>query len=248
MNKQTQNELVQEHLNLVKIIALKIFSRIPPGIELGDLIHTGVIGLINAASKFDHDKGTKFSTYASLRIRGAILDELRGLDWASRNLRKKIKDMEKAFAMLEKKMGRPPKEEEVAESLELSLCEFQKLLDDSRGIGIGVFRFSAKWESSFTDDSLLKYYFDEETESPEIFLEKNEMKRMIQLFMDELPEKKKLVLSLYYIDDLNLKEIGKILKLTESRISQIRTTAILRLRAKISETAKKNKVNNKHVF
>lgn len=240
--KSAFEKQVLDNLNIVKIIAHKIHSRIPGGVELEDLVHTGVLGLIDAARKYDSTKGTKFATYASLRIRGAILDELRNLDWASRSLRQKIKEVENAFENLEIKLGRPPAEEEVAESLHMSIVEFHKLLDESRGVGIGVFRISVEDESNITDTRMLKYFTDEESPSPVLVLEKEEMKKILARIMKQLPQKEKLVLSLYYIDDLNLKEIGKILDLTESRISQIRTSAILRLRAKLAEMAERNKV------
>jgi len=240
--KSAFEKQVLDNLNIVKIIASKIHSRIPGGVEFEDLVNTGVLGLIDAAGRYDPTKGTKFATYASLRIRGAILDELRNLDWASRSLRQKIKEVENAFESLEIKLGRPPAEEEVAESLHMSIIEFHKLLDESRGVGIGVFRIDVDDESNITDTRMLKYFTDEESPSPVLVLEKEEMKRVLARMMKALPQKEKLVLSLYYLDDLNLKEIGKILELTESRISQIRTAAVLRLRAKLAEMAERNNV------
>lgn len=248
MNNAEFEKQIIDNLHIVKIIASKLYARIPSGIELDDLVHTGIIGLIDAVKKYDPTKGTRFSTYASLRIRGAILDELRNLDWASRTLRQKIKDVENAFERMEMKLGRPPSEEEVATSLNMSLPEFQKLLSESRGVGIGVFRIAAEDEGNISDESILHYYTDEAQSSPVLMMEKNEMKKMIASLMDDLPDKERLVLSLYYIDDLNLKEVGKVLNLTESRISQIRTSAILRLRSKLSEEAKKNKVHTVEVI
>lgn len=242
MNNAEFEKQVLDNLHIVKIIASKLHSRIPFGIELDDLVHTGILGLIDAVKKFDPSKGTRFSTYASLRIKGAILDEMRNMDWASRSLRQKIKEVESAFNDMERKLGRPPKEEEVAESLNMSLDGFQKLLGESRGVGIGVFRFVPDEEGNIPDEHMLSYFNDVENNSPAITLEKEEMKAMIAQFMDELPEKEKLVLSLYYIDDLNLKEVGKVMELSESRISQIRTTAILRLRSKLAEVAQQNDV------
>jgi RNA polymerase sigma factor for flagellar operon FliA len=242
MGKTEFEKQVLDNLKIVKIIASKIHSRIPYGIELEDLVHTGVLGLIDAARKYDRTRGTKFATYASLRIRGAILDELRNLDWASRSLRQKIKEVEFAFESLEMQLGRPPREEEVAESLHMSLSEFHKVLDESKGVGIGVFRISIEDESNITDTGMLRYFVDEDSASPVVVMEKEEMKRVLSRLLKELPEKEKMVLSLYYVDDLNLKEIGKIMDLTESRISQIRTSAVLRLRGKLAELAEKNKV------
>ena len=243
MNKAEFDKKVLDNLQLVKIIALKIAARVPAGIELNDLIHTGIIGLIDAIKKFDPTKKVKFSTYASLRIRGAILDELRNLDWASRGLRSKIKEVEAVYNRLEQKLGRPAKDEEVAEELNMKLPEFYKLLDDSRGVGIGVFRYSAEEEVKMVEeDRLLKYFADEKSNSPTFIVEKEEMKRILAELIEKLPEKEKIVLSFSYIDELNLKEIGEILNLSESRISQIRTSAVLRLRSKLTETAMKNGV------
>lgn len=248
MNKAAFEEQVLKNLHIVKIIASKLYARIPSGIELEDLVHTGVLGLIDAVGRYDPSKGTRFATYASLRIRGAILDELRNLDWASRSLRQKIKEVENAYETLEMKLGRPPEEDEVADSLNMSLPGFHKLLNESRGVGIGVFRMPARDEANITDEETLNYYMDEYGTSPALMMEKNEMKEMIAGFIKDLPQKEQLVLSMYYLDDLNLKEVGKIMNLTESRISQIRTSAILRLRAKLAEVAEKNKVKTKEVL
>ncbi len=248
MNKEEFEKQVIDNLHIVKIIASKLHARIPFGIELDDLIHTGILGLIDAVRKYDPGKGTRFATYASLRIKGAILDEMRNMDWASRSLRQKIKEVEGAFNDMERKLGRPPKEEEVAQNLNMPLASFQKLLGESRGVGIGVFRFVPDDEGNIPDENLLHYFAEEDNNSPAFALEKEEMKKMIAGFMEDLPEKEKLVLSLYYIDDLNLKEVGKVLDLSESRISQIRTTAILRLRGKLAEVAKHNNVSSMEVL
>ena len=248
MNKEEFEEQVLNHLHIVKIIACKLYARIPSGIEMEDLVHTGVLGLIDAVGRYDPSKGTRFGTYASLRIRGAILDELRNLDWASRSLRQKIREMGNAYEAMEMKLGRPPGEDEVADSLNMSLPEFHKLLNESRGVGIGVFRIPARDEANITDEEILSYYLDEHTASPDLRMEKSEMKEMIAGFIKNLPQKEQLVLNMYYLDDLNLKEVGKIMNLTESRISQIRTSAILRLRAKLDQVAGKNKVKTKEVL
>jgi RNA polymerase sigma factor for flagellar operon FliA len=248
MKKAEFEKQILDHLYIVKIIASKLHARLPAGIELEDLVHTGILGLIDAAKKYDPTKGTRFATYASLRIRGAILDELRNLDWASRSLRHKIKEVENAFEILEIQLGRPPKEEEVAESLNMSLLEFHKFLNESRGVAIGVFRLPSEDDANITDEEMLHYYTDEHTTSPDLMMEKSELKQMISGFIKELPHKEQLVLSMYYLDDLNLKEVGKIMDLTESRISQIRTAAILRLRGKLAEVAQRNQVQTREVL
>lgn len=243
MDKAEYDKLILDHLDIVKIIALKISARLPAGVELDDLIHSGIIGLIDAVKKYDASKGTKFSTYASLRIRGAILDELRNLDWASRNLRQKIKEMEKVYADLEHELGRPPESQEVADSMNITIEELHRLLDESKGVGIGVFRYAGDDEGNISDDKQLKYFSSESENSPVLTLEKKDLQRVVAEFIDELPERERMVLSLYYIEDLNLKEIGKIMGLTESRISQIRTAAIVRIRGKIARMAADNLVD-----
>ena len=248
MNQAEFEEQVLNHLHIVKIIACKLYARIPPGIELEDLVHTGVLGLIEAVGRYDPSKGTRFDTYASLRIKGAILDELRNLDWASRNLRQKIKEVENAYETMEMKLGRPPNEDEVADNLNMPLPEFHKLLNKSRGVGIGVFRMPNQDEANITDEEMLSYYLDEHAASPDLMMEKSEMKEMIAGFIKNLPQKEQLVLNMYYLDDLNLKEVGKTMDLTESRISQIRTSAILKLRAKLDQVAKKNQVKTRAVL
>lgn len=248
MNNAAFEQQVLNNLHIVKIIASQLYARIPAGIELEDLVHTGVLGLIEAVGRYDPSKGSCFATYASLRIRGAILDELRNLDWASRSLRQKIKEVENAYEALEMKLGRPPQEDEVADSLNMSLPEFYKLLNASRGVGMGVFRMPARNEANISDEELLSYYMDEHSTSPALVMEKSEMKEMIAGFIEELPQKEQLVLSMYYLDDLNLKEVGKIMNLTESRISQIRTSAILRLRTKLAQVAQQNRVQTRELL
>lgn len=248
MNESEYRQLILDNLKLVRIIALKIMTRLPAGIDLSDLIHTGILGLIDAIKRYDPGKGTKFVTYASLRIRGSILDELRNLDWASRSLRHKIKDVENAFGTLEAELGRAPSEEEVAGSLKMDIGNFHKLLDDAKGYGTGVYRYVNAEKQEIPDETVLSYSSNENATSPELIIEKEEMKRLLGTFIETLPEREKLVLSLYYIDDLNLREIAKILDLTESRISQIRTAAILRLRAKISQMARQHHVHDRDVL
>jgi RNA polymerase sigma factor for flagellar operon FliA len=248
MDRTAFENQVLDNLYIVKIIASQLHTRVPAGIEPEDLVHTGILGLIDAVKRYDPCKGTRFATYASLRIRGAMLDELRSLDWASRRLRHKIKEIEHACESLEIKLGRPPRTEEVAESLHMSPDEFYKCLNESRGVGIGVFRMPAHDEANYTDEELLNYYLEEHSSSPALIMEKNEMKEMLSRFIRELPQKEQLILNMYYVDGLNLKEVGNALNLTEARISQIRTAAILRLRARLAEVAQRNQVHTREVL
>jgi RNA polymerase sigma factor FliA len=239
---------VEAHLTMVKIIALKMAARLPRGIDLEDLVHAGVLGLIEASRRFDPTVGVKFATFASSRVRGAILDELRHLDWASRSMRQKIKDVEGAYGNLERQLGRPPSEEEVAAELKMDLTDFSRLLDDAKGMGSGVYRYARLDDAALGDEQLLTYSSDEESQSPVLIMEREQMKTRLAEMIRALPEREKLVLSLYYNDDLNLKEIAAVLDLTESRISQIRTSAILRLRARIAEMARLSGVSDREVL
>jgi RNA polymerase sigma factor for flagellar operon FliA len=248
MNSNEYQRMILEYLPTVKIIALKILARLPVGIELNDLIHSGILGLIDAVKRYDPTRGTKFATYASLRIRGAILDELRNLDWASRSLRQRIKEIEHGFVGLEMKLGRAPDEEEMAQELGVSLEEFQQLLHKAKGLGTGLYRYSEIDGNGAVNDRLVSYYSDEDEPAPDLVLAREEMKKILAGFVEELPEKEKLVLNMYYLDDLHLKEIAQVLHLTESRISQIRTAAILRLRGKIARLAAQQRVQDKEVL
>jgi len=247
VTKEELERMVLDNLELVKIIATKIISKLPSGVELEDLVHTGIIGLIEAIHRFEPTKGVKFSTFASLRIRGAILDELRNLDWASRTLRKRIKDVEKVYTELENELGRPPEIEEVAKKMNMNLDDFNRLLENSKGVGIGVFRYVEN-ENKMSEDKLLKYFDDPNSSSPIFYVEKEELRKRLAEFIEELPDREKLVLSLYYVDNLNLKEIAKVLNLTESRISQIRSSALLRLRSKLKKMAEESNVSEKEIF
>lgn len=248
MGETDLSRMIESHLPMVKIIALKIAARLPRGIDLDDLIHAGVLGLIDAAGRFDPAQEVKFATFASARVRGAILDELRHQDWASRTLRQKIKDVEGAYGRLERQLGRPPAEEEVAASLAMGLADFHRLLDDAKGLGTGVYRFARLDDAALTGEQTLTYFHDEGSQSPALEMERQQMKKLLAGLVESLPEREKLVLNLYYMEDLNLKEIAAVLGLTESRISQIRTSAILRLRARIAAIARQHAVGDREVL
>jgi len=248
MNTQERDRLILEHLEMVKIIALKIITRLPPGVDLDDLIHTGVLGLIEAAERFDARKGTKFATFASVRVRGAILDQLRHLDWASRNLRQKIKDLEQAHAQMELELGRMPLAEEVARAMGLNLEDYYRVLDESLGVGVGVFRYEGEDQQEPGEDALLEYRDPVDDQTPVLSLEKKEMKELLARLIDQLSERERVVLGLYYTEDLNLKEIGGVLGVTESRVSQIRSGALVKLRRLLREEAQRNRVEGGQVL
>jgi RNA polymerase sigma factor for flagellar operon FliA len=229
----TRERLVLEYAPLIKYIAQKIAARLPANIELDDLMSSGVIGLMDAIEKYDSGRDNKFKTYAEFRIRGAILDELRAQDWVPRSVREKAKMLERCYAKIEQSKGRHATDEEVCAELNIDQEEFHDLLNQVRSVSL----LSYDDLSSFSkaDKRSLHGYSESGPKSPTPFSEVNvaSVKRLIAEAINDLPEKQRLVLSLYYYEDLNLKEIGRVLDVTESRVSQLHTQAILRLKAKL---------------
>jgi RNA polymerase sigma factor for flagellar operon FliA len=211
-----RDKFIRQYAPLVKYVAGKVAASMPNTVEFEDLVGFGVFGLLDAIEKFDPDKNVKFKTYAVTRIRGAIFDELRSIDWVPRSVRQKTKEIEEAIVNLEAKFGRPVTDLEVASSLGVSEDDFLKTGDESDKISIG--------ESIESPASM----------NPDSTVEREEVKRVIVQAINDLPEKEKKVLVLYYYEDLTLKEIGQVLEVTESRVSQLHTKAILRLRAKLT--------------
>ena len=228
-----RNELIIEYLPLVKFIASRIAARLPSHVEIDDLINSGIIGLIDALRKFDATLKIKFKTYAEFRIKGAILDELRGLDWVPRSTRQKATRLEKAYAEVEQRLGRSASDAEMMEFLEVEAPEFNALVREARGVAlISLDELRSDGDNSF-ERNLLEYLTDPDHLSPAESLNLDQIYHIIAHAIDQLPEKERLVISLYYHDELTMKEIGKIMSITESRISQIHTKAILRLRGRL---------------
>jgi RNA polymerase sigma factor for flagellar operon FliA len=223
-----RERLILEHLPQVRLIARRIHDRLPENVSLDDLVSTGIVGLISAIDNFDAAHNVKLKTYAEYKIRGAILDSLRGLDWAPRQKRKKAKQIEAAIASAEQRLGRAPGEEEVAAELRLSLEAFRGWLVEVRGVNIGSLE-SAAGEEGGRD--LLKYVSDTEENWPSRILERNELERLLAAAIERIPKVERTVLGLYYKDELTLREIAGILGVHESRVSQLKTQAVLRLRA-----------------
>lgn len=218
---------ILEHLPQVRLIARRIHERLPESVSIDDLISTGIVGLISAIDRFDPIHQVKLKTYAEYKIRGAILDSLRGLDWAPRQQRKRAKQIEAAIAVAEQKLKRAPNEEEIAAQLGLSMAEYHEWLVDIRGVNLGSL------EASSGDDDgrdLLKYISDKEENWPSHLVERAELERLLVEAIDRMPPIEKTVLSLYYQEELTLREIAKIVGLHESRISQLKSQALLRLR------------------
>lgn len=225
----SRDELIEEYAPLVKYIAERLSARLPASIEVEDLINTGILGLIDAIDKFVPDRGVKFKTYAEFRIRGAMLDYLRRQDWAPRSMRRKEKELTHVFRELEQKNKRPASHEEVAEAMGISMEEFSDLLYKARGLSLlSLNRPKADEEEEVKE--LGEFIPDEPERNPYEILQRQEVRDLMALQIDTLPEKERMVVSLYYYNELTMKEVGNILGVTESRVSQLHSAAILRLR------------------
>lgn len=234
LTQAQKDRLILEYAPLIKFIAQKIAIRLPPNIEVDDLISSGVIGLMDAIEKYDPTRDNTFKTYAEFRIRGAILDELRAQDWVPRSVRDKAKLLDKTVMRLETQMGRTPEDSEVAAALGVSLEEFHDLVNQVRPVSV----LSIDDQQTFSNvdkKSIINLLESCKLSNPLNQLNIKTVKDVITKAIEELPEKQRLVLSLYYYEDLNLKEIGKILRVTESRVSQLHAQAVSRLRGKLSD-------------
>jgi RNA polymerase sigma factor for flagellar operon FliA len=228
----TRDELVVAHLPLVKFIVDRIAFSLPPHLDRDDLRSAAVIGLISAAERFDPSRGVQFKTFAEQRIRGTIMDELRAQDWLTRSLRDKFKKLEKELAQLEQHLGRNPSADEVAVAMGLELKDYFRLLEE-----IHLLSFVSLDDAWHDEDGapfgLLDVLEDKGSESPQSQLIARQTIEKLADAIDSLPEKERIVITLYYYEELNLKEIGAVLDLTESRISQLHSQAIVRLRGKM---------------
>jgi RNA polymerase sigma factor for flagellar operon FliA len=226
-----RERLILEHLPQVRLIARRIQERLPENISLEDLVSTGVLGLISAIDNFDPSHNVKLKTYAEYKIRGAILDSLRGLDWAPRQKRRKAKQIEAAITAAEQRLQRSPTEEETAAQLHISIEEYHQWLVEIRGLNIASLEYAGNDQGK----DLLHYIPDEHGDLPSTLLEKSELVRLLAEGIDGIPAIERTVLSLYYHEELTLREIAKVVNLHESRISQLKSQAILRLRSHLSE-------------
>ena len=231
--QKTRQELVHIFARIVKYVAGRMAIGLPHYVDFNDLVSAGLLGLIQAIDNFDCDRGIKFETYAIPRIRGAILDELRSQDWFPRSLRRKAKQLEEAYSTLEARLGRPASDREVAKALQIDVRELDGMLGEVAVATIMSLDADASSEESEQSTSLGEYLADPRAEDMEREIAAQEMRELIGERMAELPDKEQLVLVLYYYEELTLKEIGEILDVTESRVCQIHTKAIMRLRGKI---------------
>ena len=241
-SQEARRDLVNIYARIVKYVAGRMAIGLPHYVEFNDLISAGLLGLIQAIDNFDHERGIKFETYAIPRIRGSILDELRSQDWFPRSLRRKAKQLEEAYSTLEVKLGRPATDAEVAKRLEIKVEELDSMVGEVSIATIMSLDADTSGDDSESSSSLGDYLADVNNEDVEQILAKQEMKDLIGTRMSELPEKEQLVLVLYYYEELTLKEIGEILDVTESRVCQIHTKAILRLKGKIERHEGKSSI------
>ncbi|MCL2831224.1 MAG: RNA polymerase sigma factor FliA [Betaproteobacteria bacterium] len=239
-----REQLVERFLPLVKRLAHHLMARLPPNIQVDDLIQNGMIGLLDAIGRFESGMGAQFETYATQRIRGAMLDGLRETDWVPRGLRQNMRRIEACISRMEQENGRQPSETELAAALEMPLAEYQKLLSEARGHQ--VFYFEDLVGSG--DDAFLERHAGDESADPVKQLENIELMRQLVTGIEQLPEREKLMMALYYEQDLNLREIGEVMGVSESRVCQLHSQAVARLRARIFgiEEVKKGKRGGKN--
>ncbi len=232
---EIRQKLLGKYLPLVRNVASRMAMGFPRSVELSDLVNTGVIGLIEAFGNFDHDRGVKFETYAVPRIRGAILDELRALDWVPRSTRAKSREIERAYNWLENELGRPPEKRELAKHMKLTMAELYAALGDVSGTNILSLDEIVYREDDNRQVPRIETVVDKSVHSILGEIEKGELRSFLVVAMDRLTDQEKLVISLYYFEELTLKEIGEVMSISESRVSQIHTRAVAKLRGMVKE-------------
>jgi RNA polymerase sigma factor for flagellar operon FliA len=230
--KTDRDHLLLAHAPLVKKLAFHMKAKLPPSVEVDDLVQAGMIGLLDAISRYEETHGAQFETYAVLRIRGAMLDELRHSDWLPRSMRQNMRKIESAMSTLQQRLGQPPTESEVAKLLKVSLTEYQNMLSDGGGHQLLYYE---DFHDSEDSDSFLERHFVDESSDPLHALLEGDFRQSVITAIEALPEREKLLMGLYYEQELNLKEIGAVLGVSESRVSQLHTQAVTRLRAALKE-------------
>ena len=226
------DSMLKQYSPLVRRLAHQMIAKLPANVEVDDLIQVGMIGLNDALSRFDAAQGVQFETFATQRIRGAMLDELRGSDWMSRGGRRQQREIETAVHKLEQKLGRAPKEEEIAKEMGLPLAEYQELLGKVRGTQL-VYLEDMSGDDG--DDDYLDRHVADESSNPAAMLQDHRMREALVAAIKNLPEREQFVMSMYYEHDMNLKEIAAVLKVTESRVCQLHSQSIARLRVKLRD-------------
>lgn len=227
--KDSENEIVQQQAGLVKRIAQHLLGRLPPCVQIDDLIQAGMIGLLEASKNYDTAKGASFETYASIRIRGSMLDEIRKGDWVPRSVHRNTRRVAQAIREVENLMGRDARDTEVAKTLSITLKEYHQLLQETNTSRMFAFQDVGLNEEVMTEGISIS------SPGPLDGLQKEDFRKNLLKGIESLPEREKLVLSLYYDEELNLRQVGEILGVSESRVSQIHSQAMLRLQSKLKE-------------
>jgi RNA polymerase sigma factor FliA len=227
VNEISQDDLVVEHATLVKRIAYHLISRLPSCVQVDDLIQAGMIGLLEAARNYDATQGASFETYAGIRIRGSMLDEIRKGDWTPRSLHRKVREISQTMREIETEYGRDARDSEVAERLDMTLDEYHQVLQDASSHQIVSFEDIPSRDANVVDGLSAKIT------GPLENLQEDDLKETLAMAIAGLPERERLVMSLYYDEELNLRETGEVLGVSESRVCQIHSQALIRLKAKI---------------
>jgi RNA polymerase sigma factor for flagellar operon FliA len=227
-----KDALIRDYLPLVKRIAYHLMTRLPANVEADDLIQVGMIGLLGALERYDDNQGAQFETYASQRIRGAMLDELREADWASRNVRKASRQIEAAIHALQQRLKRQPSEQEIASELDMGIQDYFELLNDARGAQLIYYE---DLHASDENEDFLERFADDEEQGPFDILASAGFKKALAKAVTILPEREKMLMGMYYEQEMNFKEIGAVLGITESRVCQLHSQAVARLRGRLRD-------------
>jgi RNA polymerase sigma factor for flagellar operon FliA len=228
--KSDKNQLLKDHAPLVKRLAYQLRAKLPSSVEVDDLIQAGMIGLLDAVNRYEESHGAQFETYAVQRIRGAMLDELRSTDWLPRSLRQNMRKIEVAMSALQQKLGRMPTEIELAKSMKMTLAEYQDLLSESSGHQLIYYE---DYHDDDEHDSFLDRFCADVSCDPLSGLLQDDFKDALIAAIDGLPAREKLLMGLYYEQELNLKEIGAVMGVSESRVCQLHSQAVARIRASL---------------
>jgi RNA polymerase sigma factor for flagellar operon FliA len=230
-----KEQMILHHCDLIKYMALRLASRLPSHVSVDDLFNAGVIGLMDAIDKFDPEQQIQFRTYAKIRIKGAMLDEIRAMDWVPRSLRQKSNQLTKSAASLTEKLGRYPTDEELAAALNLGMDSYYHLLDEIKGISLMPVEIQEAVQDPQGETQLAS-----SGDGPFKAVYKEQIRKELASAIETLPKNEQLILSLYYYEELTMKEIGAVMGYTESRISQLHTKAVLRLRTRLARSLKKD--------
>ena len=241
LTPEERNKIIEEYLPLIRLIAKKISLRLPANIDVEDLVSSGAIGLMDAVEKYDCTRDNKFKTYAEFRIKGAILDELRAQDWVPRSVRDKAKMLNRATSHLESQLGRAPKDTEIAEYLGLTLSELYNLINQVRPVNVVPIDTASTFNNLDRKSVLSLLQGDSD---PFSYLDVKAIRDAIKKLIEELPFRQRIVLSLYYYEGRNLRHIGNILTVTESRVSQLHAQAIKRLKIKLQQKFEKHELKS----